>query len=135
MAVQKPPDPVCKAILLCQKTIVEVDTGSVSIIGVFDSFWVDDSGTTGIAEAFCQITEAEGRYDLSVEIQDLQHGSVVGEAKGVAIDIPNRLVRANVIFPIPPMRLPHPRVYDFVIFANGSEIDRQQFRVMSKRQA
>jgi hypothetical protein len=133
MSSAQPPHPVCKAILLCQNTIVEAETASVSLIGIFDSFLVDDTLTTGRAEAFCQITEAEGRYEFAVEIQDLQNGQVIAEAQGVTIEIANRLMRANVIFPIPPMRLPSLGVYDFVILANGSEIDRQQFRVIPRQ--
>lgn len=133
MSIPQPPDPVCKAILLCQKTIVEAGTGSVSIIGTFDGFVVDDRLTTGPAEAFCQITEAQGLYSFTIEIQDLSAGTVVAAAQGVTIEVPDRLMRANVIFPIPPMTLPHVGVYDIVILANGSEIDRQQFRIVQRQ--
>lgn len=132
MSVPQPPEPVCKAILLCEKTIVEAGSGSVSLIGVFDSFIIGDSGLTGRAEAFCQITDAEGRYDFGVQIQDLQHGTVIGEVQGYIIEIPDRLMRANVIIPVPQMPIANSGAYDFVILANGSEIDRQQFRVIRR---
>lgn len=129
MPTSQPPAPVCKAILLCQKTILEADTGAVSLIGVFDSFGVGEDLITGSAEAFCQITEAEGDYELTIEIHDLSTGSMIAKGEGITINIPNRLVRANVIVPIPAMKFSHTGVFDFVILANGEEIDRQQFNV------
>jgi hypothetical protein len=128
------PEPVCKAILLCEKTIVEHETGSVSLIGIIEGFAVDEVAEDGrvktrAAEAFCQFTEACGQYSLSVEIHDLENAAIVAGAAGAMIEIPDRLMRANVIFPIPPLPLPHTGTYDFVIFANGLEIDRQQFSV------
>ena len=123
-----PPDPVCKAILICQKTIVEDETGMVSLIGIFDGFGVGDNGATGPAEVFCRITEAQGKYKITVEIQELGAGAAVAGADGPDIEIPNMLATANVIIPIPPLPL-HPGQYDFVMFANGAEIDRQKFVV------
>jgi hypothetical protein len=123
-----PPDPVCKAILLCQQSIVEAGTGLVSLIHVFDAFGVKDGGRTGPAEVFCQITEAQGKYQISVEVHDLATGNAVAGTKGVAIDIDDRLSTANVIIPIPPLPL-HPGEYDIVIYANGAEIDRQKIGV------
>jgi hypothetical protein len=128
MPNQKPPDPFCKAFLICQKTIVEAETDIVSLIGIFDGFVVGNSGLTAVAEVFCRITEAHGKYKITVEIQDLNTGSAIAGASGPEIDIPNRLATANVIIPIPPLPLP-PGQYDLVMFANESEIDRQKFVV------
>lgn len=129
MAKQRPPDPVCKAILLCQKTILEADTGMVSLIGIFDGFGVGEHGLSGPAEAFCRITEACGSYRLTVEVQDLSTGNAIAGADGGDIDIDDMLSSANVVIPIPPIPFPHPGKFDFVVFANGVEIDRQQFSV------
>ncbi|MEX2167876.1 MAG: hypothetical protein WD851_01075 [Pirellulales bacterium] len=129
MSKPQPPEPVCKAILLCQKTIIEADTEAVSLIGVFDSFGVGDDLVTGSAEAFCQITEAEGEYELTLEIHDLSTGSIIARGEGITLIINDRLMRANVIVPIPAMKFSHTGVFDFVILANGAEIDRQTFNV------
>lgn len=123
-------EPKCKAILLCDKTIIEAATGKISLIGTFTHFALKEiPGRTRTVEAFCQFTDAEGRYDLVVEIHNLQNGTVIARATGPAIEIPNRLMRANVIIPIPSLSVGNSGAYDFVIFANGSEIDRQQFSV------
>lgn len=102
----------------------------VSLIGLFNGFRVGDNGKTGPAELFCRITEAQGKYHISAEIQDLATGSAIAEASGPEIEIPNRLATANVIIPIPPMQL-KAGAYDLVMFANDTEIDRQKFVVQT----
>ena len=124
-----PPIPTCKAILLCQKTIVEEGTGVVSLIGIFDNYSIDGDGLTPAVEAFCQITSACGEYNLTVEIHDLQTGNKVATGEGGKIEIEDRLMRANVIIPIPRIPFQHAGLYDFVVLANGNEIDRQKFGV------
>ena len=128
MPTPPPLDPVCKAILICQHTIVEEGTGMVSLIGIFDGFRIGGNNLTGSAEVFCRITEAHGKYQITVEIQDLNSGVAIAGAEGPEVDIPNRLISANVIIPIPPLPLP-PGQYDLVMFANRAEIDRQKFVV------
>lgn len=130
-AMPNPPEPVCKAILLCQQTIVEEGTKLVSLIGVFDGFKVAEGGTTGAAEIFCRLTEAQGHYRISVEIHELSNGTAIGGTNGIEIDISDRLATSNVIIPVPPLPLP-PGEYDIVIFANGVEIDRQKIVVNKK---
>jgi hypothetical protein len=127
-----PPDPVCKAILLCQKVIIEAETELVSLIGIFNGFVIDGNGKSAPAEVFCQFTEAEGKYRITVEIHDLSTGNVIAGADGGEFDIPNRLARANVIIPIPPIPFRHAGAYDFLMLANGKEIDRQHFMVVKR---
>jgi hypothetical protein len=115
----QPPDPVCKAILLCQKTIVEEGTSLVSLISLFDGFGVRDNGKTAEAEVFCRLTEAQGKYRLSVEIHELANGNAVAGTDEVVIEIRDRLATTNVIFPIPPLPL-RPGQYDIVVFANDT---------------
>lgn len=100
----------------------------VSLIGLFDGFGVGNNGLTGVAEVFCRITEAHGKYQISVEIQELNKGTAIAGAKGPEIEILDRLATANVIIPIPPLPL-RPGEYDIVMFANRIEIDRQKFVV------
>ena len=130
MSKSQPPDPVCKAILLCQKSIVEAETGLVSLISVFNGFGVSKSGRSGPAEAFCRITEAVGKYRITVEIQDLTTGNAIAGANAGDIEISDRLLSTDVMIPIPPIPFQHPGQYDFVVFANGTEIDRQKFSVI-----
>ena len=128
---QKPP-PRCKALLLCDNTIVEAVTGKVSIIGTFDSFFQESFPGVGRPfMAFLQITDGVGRYEIVIEIHDLRENQVLARATGTGIEFPDRLTKMNLMIPVPPLPLPHSGVYDLVVFANGQEIDRQRFRAES----
>ena len=124
-------EPQCKAILLCSRTILEAGTGNISLIGVFTHIALRQvPGETVPMEAFLQFTDAEGRYDLLVEIHDQEKQRIIARAVGPAIEVADRLAYANVLIPIPPLKINHTGPYDFVVFANEKEIDRQQFRVI-----
>jgi hypothetical protein len=48
---------------------------------------------------------------------------------------PNRATKAHVIVFVDAMELIHEGLYDFVVFANGQEIDRQKFRAVKFEEA
>jgi hypothetical protein len=127
---KKKPPPKCKAILLCDQVIVDALTGKLSIIGIFEQFNVASYPvTTAPCTAFLQMTDGIGDYAITLEIHDLTTGTILGRAQGPTIVFPNRHAKVNFFIPIPPMRLPHAGAHDFVVFADGAEIDRQQFNV------
>lgn len=122
--------PRCKAILLCDQVIVHAGptAGKLSLIGVFGFFAFKQYPVrTRSFSIFVQIVNALGRYDLSVEIRDLQADTVIGRSPPISIEVPDRFATANLVLPVPPVPLAHPGKYDLVVLANGNEIDRQQF--------
>lgn len=108
-------------------------SGKVSLIGIFDSFFVDVNRITLPCEAFCQVTNAYGKYQLKVEIRSLSNNEVVAETTTSNIEIPDRLLTANVIIPLPPFQFQDLGAYDFIVTANGDEIDRQRFSVIDRQ--
>lgn len=124
------PKPVCKAILLCLRTIIDALTGEISVIGIFDRFVVDRMpASMRPFEVFLQLTSGIGRYDVVVEIHDLAKEVVIGRGMAPAIEFSERLESMNLIIPVPPLPLKHAGKYDLVVFANAQEIDRQPFTV------
>lgn len=123
------PLPRCKAILLCERTIREETTRNVSIIGVFTHFHLPRfPGQTRPFTAFVQLVNGIGEYNVVVEIHDLQLDLVLARAEGDSkLTFPDRLVGINIIIPLPGLPLSHPGKYDFVVIADGREIERQQF--------
>lgn len=131
---QRPP-PRCKAILLCDQVIVEAGTGRASIIGTLDRFMLPRyPGRMQPFQAFLHLLNGIGRYDIVVELHDLKENRVLGRGVGIGLEFKDRLQRMNVVIPIPPLPLPHPGVYDIVVFANGQEIDRQQFEAVAPKE-
>jgi hypothetical protein len=129
MSERTPTKPTCKALLLCDDTIIEAGTGKISLIGVFRQFALPRfPARTRAFRAFVQITNAAGRYDFLVQLKDLSTDDVMAEATGIEIE--DRLDVFNIVIPVPPLPLEHPGEYDFVVFANSDEIDRQSFRAL-----
>lgn len=129
-APTSPPTPQCKAMLLCDTTIVESGTGKVSIVGTFESFHPQCRPIILKAfQVFLQVYGARGRYDVTVEIQELQNGDVLVTVSGLTIEIGDRLARSNIIIPIPSMQVSRSGEFDMVVRANGDEVARQQFSI------
>lgn len=127
---RKPP-PKCKAILLCDHTIVEAVTGKVSIIGIFDSWnFSQFPHPTHPFMAFLQLTDGIGKYAVSVDVHDLQADLVIAQARVAEMIFPERKSKVNLMIPVPPLLLQHAGSYDFVVLADGQEIDRQQFQAV-----
>src|SRR4051812_16355168 len=126
--------PTCKALLLCDNTIQEHGSGKISLIGIFDSFFVDQNLITRPCEAFCQLTNAMGEYEISVQIRSLSNDEIVVQTSPSKIQIPDRLMIANVIIPLPPFQFQQIGAYDFIILADNEEIDRQRFSVINQQQ-
>jgi hypothetical protein len=129
----KLPPPTCKAILLCKDIIIEAGTGNISAIGIFQAFLLRKMpGVVQPYKIFLQLTDGivDHLYKLTVEVHDLANNEIVAKAGGREVKWPDRLLRLNVIIPVPPMKLLHEGPYDLVVFANGQEIDRQQLSVL-----
>lgn len=127
------PPPKCKAILLCEKAIIDAVTGSPSIISVFDGFTVPHvPSKTSPFTAFLHLTDgiANHEYKITVEIHDLSNGTVIARTSGPAIRWGDRFGRINLVIPVPPLPVKHVGDYDFVVYANDQEIDRQKFGVI-----
>jgi hypothetical protein len=127
----KKPPPQCKAILLCDQTIVEAVTGKVSIIGIFDSWnFPQFPHPTRPFVAFLQLTNGIGKYGVSVDVHDLQGDQIIAQASVAEVIFPERQTKVNFMIPVPPLLLQHSGSYDFVVLADGQEIDRQQFQAI-----
>ncbi|MBC8355122.1 MAG: hypothetical protein H8E66_24365 [Planctomycetes bacterium] len=124
--------PACKALLLCEKTIIEAGSGDISLINIIDHIPVlEFPGHTQPVEAFLQFTDAEGRYEVVVEVRDCEDDEVLARAVGAGIEIPERHATCNILIPVPSLKIQHSGLYDFVVLANGIEIQRQQFAVVA----
>jgi hypothetical protein len=124
------PIPKCKAFLLCERVIVEAETGNVSVISSFTGFLVQVfPGSIGPCTAFLQLVDGIGRYQVTVEIHDLRNNVIIAKSPTIDMEFPERPNRANLAIRIPQLALPHDGAYDVVVLAGEQEIERQQFTV------
>jgi hypothetical protein len=125
------PLPLCKAILLCQRAIIDARTGMPSIIGIFNSFLVKGfPGKTLKCTTYLQLEDGIGDYAVTVEVHDLREDLVLARTHGKKIEFPTKRTKINLIIDVPPLPIAHQGIYDLVVFADAQEIDRQQFRAM-----
>lgn len=131
----QPPQPTSKALLLCDDTIIEAGTSKISLIGVFRRFVLTHiPGTTRPFYAFIQLTNAQGTYDVVIEVRDLSADEAIAEASGPGIEIESQLHVCNIILPVPRLLIEHAGHYEFIIFANNSEVDRQRFEAIESQE-
>jgi len=124
--------PACKALLLCENSIIEAGTGRISLINIIHQIPIlSFPGQTIPFEAFLQFTDAQGRYEIVVEVRDRDDDTVLARAIVAGIEISDRHATCNVLIPVPSLRLQHEGPYDFVVLANGLEIERQNFAALA----
>jgi hypothetical protein len=131
----KKPPPKCKAFLLCQGTIIEQNTGNVTIINTFNAFGLSQiPGQTNAFLIFIQLTDGIGEYDAEVEIVDLQDDRTIAKAVGPAkLVFPSKLSRMNVMIPIPQLPMMHSGSYEIRVAADGQLIERQVFNAVEAK--
>jgi hypothetical protein len=127
---EKPP-PQCKAILLCEQTIIQAGSEKVSLIGIVRVLHLFAMpGQTAPMDLFLQLVDGFGRYDVTIEVQDLAEDRVIAKGSGPTVFFPDPLVVRQLILPIPALPIGHAGSYDVIVLANGQEVDRQQFTVV-----
>src|SRR6266516_776934 len=118
--VSNPIEPRCKAILLCERTILEEGTRNVSLINVFLGFKLSAfPGTTRPFELYLQLTDAEGAYDLTVNVVDLSSGNVIAEIPPYHFEVDDRLRTSHIVFPLSEIPLQRPGAYDVIVLVDG----------------
>ena len=121
---------LCKAILLCERVEVDRATGRWNLLGTLDKLLVPRFPTHfEDLKGFVYLIDGEGHYQMTVEIQDLTTGDVIADDAVGALAFESRAARTPYTFTLPAFRIDGPGTFDFVVFANGQEIDRLQFAV------
>jgi hypothetical protein len=126
------PPPKCKAMLLCDRIIVEARTEKVSIIGTFDSCSLPSlpGHTVPFTIYLVLIEGAVGhKYEIAVDFYDLNDNSRLSHSIGSTALWTERLSRISIAMPVAPILIHHPGQYDIVVLADDQEIDRQRLIV------
>lgn len=127
------PPPVCKAILLCDAILSDPFTGKSSVIGIFERFVVPQfPGNTSPFFLYMQMTSGIGSYRITVEMRSIPDGQNIARADVIDMEFKDRAEKNLLVLPIPPLPLPKAGEYDFIVFANDQEIDRQRFTAVSR---
>ncbi len=142
MAKKKPtregtvPPPKCKAILLCERTIIEAGTGRITLIGLFEELEIRPvPGKSGPFVIYLLLTDGiVGRdYEISIEIHDLDNDIVVARAADTVVRWTDRFTKVNLLFPVPSLDVECAGSYDIIVFADRQEVDRQRFEILAPK--
>ena len=122
--------PRCKALLLCDQVLVEAGTGKISLIGIFDRVGVGGfPAAVGPFNAYVQMTDGVGRYEVFVEVHDLSGGLVLARAQAGNLEFKEPTDKVNFRIAMPRWQARHGGAYDFVVLADDQEVERQRFEV------
>jgi len=125
----RPPKPVCKALLVCRQISEDPIAGDQFLLGLIR--WISAPAFPARLPLaiFSRWTCGHGDYQVEVQLQTTD-GEVVwrdGPPEPWKMSDPLRMfdlsLRLAVVFP-------SPGNFDFVILANGEEVDRHPFQAM-----
>ena len=127
-----PPTPSLTAMLVCDTTIRDAETGKVSLIGIFERVWAGAfPATHGSMCVYAKIADAEGEYAFRLELVHLGTLQVAGQVGTPPMRIANRLESHELIFRLDNLVLPAAGRYEFRLFANGHFVGHEAFEVAS----
>lgn len=124
------PAPVVYAVLVCDYTIRDGETGKVSIIGIFDKLMAAQFPAlhAGLF-VYVNMADAEGDYTMGLELlrSDTMKRLGYGEQRVTYVD---RLAGAELVFDLRGLIFAEPGKYEFRVYANGAHIGGKPFHVV-----
>jgi hypothetical protein len=113
--------PSLNAMLVCDLTIREERTGKVSLIGVFENIAASAFPTVHRALAvYAQLVDAEGEYDIRLELVRLDDARAVAEGR----------MKAMFVFNLENLAFERPGRYEFRLHANDRFVASKSFTVV-----
>ena len=118
------PRPVLQAMVVCDQAITHADADKVTLVGIFDriqggQFPLDWARPTAV---YARVTDAEGDYDLQLELVRLEDERTVGWMGG-RVEIEDRMVSRGVVFNLDEgLVFERPGRYEFRLFADNRHV-------------
>ena len=114
--------PVLLLMVICDQVITDRETGKKSLIGIFDTFVQPRFPAEIQTTIFARITDAEGDYDIKVELANLDDDVLIGEGGGT-ISVKDRIELHDLTFKFP-FTFKNPGNYEFRLYANRAYLGR-----------
>lgn len=131
----KPPLPVIKAFLVCDKVIQDAQTGKKSLIGLFHEIKANTFPTVHHELwIYANLTDAHGHYVFEIRFVNASDANrVVGHSQPSPITIPGPLQTTELSALLRRVALPGPGTYEFQLIANGELAATKSIRVTTVR--
>jgi hypothetical protein len=123
----KPPSPVCKSFLICQRIIEDIHGHDHVLIA--PTLRHEDFQYPAVVNlaVFALWTSAHGLYTPEIQLQDLEGQVLWRQIYSPPLDIASPLESRAIIFHKCTLVFPRPGKYDVVMVANGDELIRTVF--------
>jgi len=123
--------PVVSAMLLCDIAIREEGTRRVSLIRLFDSILAQRLPLArGPFYVYALLTDAEGRYDVEIELRRLEDLAAIGDRQSLPVVLHDRHAFGEFVFEVEEMILERPGRYEFRLYANDRVLGVKSFSVV-----
>ncbi|MGH7090849.1 MAG: DUF6941 family protein, partial [Stellaceae bacterium] len=120
------PLPQCKASLICREAEFDDPSGEFDLYGLVNTLkFAEFPAQVPPLSLFLQLYDGIGRYELSVELRNLDDSDRVAAGSFGHLEFPDRLVKMELAVPIDCMRLPWPGRYEIAILFDGRELASQ----------
>ncbi len=128
------PHPIFNAMLICDHAIREEGSGKISLIGIFEQIHVPSlpAGHASLS-VYAKVTDAQGEYDLSLDLVRLEDLMVIGHGEAHAT-VANRLAPMEFLFNLAWLLFERAGEYEFRLSANGRYVASKSFRVILSNQ-
>lgn len=124
--------PILKAMLLCDKTIVEEGTHKRSLIGIFDRIRANKFPIMHPSMSmYVQFREIEGEFDFTLELFDLENNKVMNRALVQKFKVLDRSRDCELVFNLLSVKFEHAGDYEFRIYVNEEVFGQKSFKVLS----
>ena len=112
--------PVLQALLVCDQVVQEVGTMKRSAIGIFTELLALRFPAVHASLAvYFAVTDAEGKYAIELELDDLERNQVVGGVRGIEMVARDKLAVTDFHLTFHNVQFPHPGKYEFRLLFNG----------------
>jgi hypothetical protein len=116
--------------LICDHAIREEGSGKISLIGIFEQINAASVPVPHPAlSVYAKVTDAQGEYDLSLDLVRLEDLMVIGHGEAHAT-VADRLVPTELLFNLAWLLFERAGEYEFRLSANGRYVASKSFRVI-----
>jgi hypothetical protein len=127
MSDPKPPTPVVKTFLLCREIFQDAISREYILVAPYVDIASPQFPFVAPVNLYSQMTGLRGRYQLTLQVQDLENNVVWSHVMPQLFEHHDALRTCVLAFVRMAAWIPKPGKYDLVLLANGQDVARYAF--------
>ncbi|MBN2713149.1 MAG: hypothetical protein JXR97_12075 [Planctomycetes bacterium] len=126
----KLPMPLCRAILLADQIITDIETGKKSLIGIYSHVVSPKIPCTKNISIYGQLSDMQGEYTIVLEMINLKTGALVHRGNLGPVVADNRLAPVDIVMRMP-CRFDSHGAYEFRLMYEGHVFGSREISVVA----